>query len=244
MPYIDTRAWFDAKLGPQEGEGYQDFMDRVVPAMLQLQPEASEAEVRKMANDAWNNHVLEKASEVTLTMKREVQQYSDAYLMETHWSDWEVTEIHSARMANMTFSSLEKARKNEGKEFQIAKAAEEKQMVFGWANIAKDVDGSFPLDWDGDVTRPEDLEDAAYTFVLKYREAGEQHEGEAVGQLVESVVFTKDKQQAMGIPEGIVPEGWWVGFYIPDKEVFAKIKNGEYEMFSVQGKAIRTPTGN
>lgn len=244
MPYIDTYAWFDAKLCPQEGEGYQDFMDRVVPAMLQLQPGASEAEVQKVANDAWINHVLEKASEVTLTMKREVRQYSDAYSMETSWSDWEVAEIHSARMANITFSSLEKMRKNEGKEFQIAKSADEKQIVFGWANIAKDVDGSFPLDWDGDVTRPEDLEDAAYTFVLKYREAGEQHEGEAVGQLVESVVFTKDKQEAMGIPEGIVPEGWWVGFYIPDKEVFAKIKSGEYEMFSVQGKAVRTPTGH
>lgn len=244
MPYIDTHAWFDAKLCPQEGEGYQDFMDRVVPAILQLQPEVSEDEARKVAKDAWISHVLEKASEVTLTMKREVEQYSDAYLTETHWSDWEVTEIHSARIANMTFSSLEKARKNEGKEFRIAKSADEKQMVFGWANIAKDVDGSFPLDWDGDVTRPEDLEDAAYTFVLKYREAGEQHEGEAIGQLVESVVFTKDKQQAMGIPEGIVPEGWWVGFYIPDKEVFAKIKSGEYEMFSVQGKAVRTPTGN
>src|SRR5690606_15418225 len=126
MPYIDTRAWFDAKLGPQEGEGYQDFMDRVVPAMLQLQPGASEAEAQKVANAAWAHHVLKTASEVTLTMKREVHQYSDVYSMETYWSDWEVTEIHSARMANITFSSLEKARKNEGKEFQIAKAAEEK----------------------------------------------------------------------------------------------------------------------
>lgn len=244
MPYIDTYAWFDTKLRPQDGEGYQAFMDRVVPAMLQLQPEASEAEVQKVANAAWANHVLKTASEVTLTMKREMHQYSDVYSMEACWSDWEVTEIHSAQMANISFSSLEKTRKDEGKEFQIAKSADEKQIVFGWANIAKDVDGSFPLDWDGDVTRPEDLEDAAYAFVLKYREAGEQHEGEAVGQLVESVMFTKDKQEAMGIPEGIVPEGWWVGFYIPDKEVFAKIKSGEYEMFSVQGKAIRTPTGH
>ncbi|MNP76704.1 hypothetical protein D3C76_1739960 [compost metagenome] len=69
------------------------------------------------------------------------------------------------------------------------------------------------------------------------------HEGEAKGDLVESVMFTKEKMDAMGIPHGIVPEGWWVGFHIPDKEVFAKVKSGEYGMWSVQGTGRRVPTG-
>lgn len=131
----------------------------------------------------------------------------------------------------------------DGNMFRISKSVEDKQLVFGWANIAVDIDGTYPLDWDGDVTPPEELEKAAYTFVLKYRATGENHQGGVKGNLVESIMFTKEKQQAMGIPEGIVPEGWWVGFHIPDKEVFAKIKSGEYEMFSVQGSAHRAPTG-
>jgi hypothetical protein len=56
-------------------------------------------------------------------------------------------------------------------------------------------------------------------------------------------MFTKEKQSALGIPDGVLPEGWWVGFHVPDAEVFAKIKTGEYEMFSVQGSAIKAPTG-
>ncbi|MCL2416031.1 MAG: XkdF-like putative serine protease domain-containing protein, partial [Defluviitaleaceae bacterium] len=69
--------------------------------------------------------------------------------------------------------------------------------------------------------------------------AGEMHERGEVGQLVESVVFTKEKTVAMGIPGGILPEGWWVGFKIHDDEVWNKIKNGEYSMFSIEGTARR-----
>ena len=59
--------------------------------------------------------------------------------------------------------------------------------------------------------------------------------------LVESVIFTKEKMQAMGIPEGIVPEGWWIGFYVKDDNAWKKIKNGTYKMFSIEGKAVRVP---
>ncbi|MNH15357.1 hypothetical protein D3C79_749690 [compost metagenome] len=55
-------------------------------------------------------------------------------------------------------------------------------------------------------------------------------------------MLTKEKQGAMGIPEGVVPEGWWVGFHIEDTEIFKKVKSGEYEMFSVHGSAFRKPT--
>ena len=121
----------------------------------------------------------------------------------------------------------------------ISKMNDDQHLVFGWANVSLTADGDVPLDWQGDITAPEVLEKAAYQYVLKYREAGEMHQGEAVGYLVESCMFTKQKMAAMGIPEGIVPEGWWVGFYIPDDEVVAKVKSGEYKMFSIQGRAKR-----
>lgn len=124
-------------------------------------------------------------------------------------------------------------------EVDISKMNDDQHLVFGWASVSINADGSIPLDWQGDITSPEVLENAAYQYVLKYRTTGEMHQGEAVGYLIESCMFTKQKMQAMGIPEGILPEGWWVGFYIPDDEVVDKIKSGQYKMFSIQGKARR-----
>lgn len=125
--------------------------------------------------------------------------------------------------------------------FTKAREQEDEQLVFGWANWSLDKDGQVPFDWHGDIKSPAELEKAAYNFVLKYRATGEQHQGGVKGHLVESVMFTKEKMAAMGIPEGILPQGWWVGFHIPDKEVFAKVKSGEYQMFSIEGKSKRVP---
>lgn len=121
-------------------------------------------------------------------------------------------------------------------ELDFSKMDDDKHQVFGWANVAIQSDGSIPLDWQGDIIAPRILEKAAYEFVLKYRTSGEMHAGDAVGHLIESVMFTKDKMRAMGIPEGIVPEGWWVGFHVPDDAICEKIRTGEYKMFSIQGK--------
>lgn len=43
----------------------------------------------------------------------------------------------------------------------------------------------------------------------------------------------------MGIPEGVVPEGWWIGFKVTDDEVWEKVKDGTYPMFSIEGEAVR-----
>jgi hypothetical protein len=123
------------------------------------------------------------------------------------------------------------------KEVIVEKVDNDSHLVFGWANISIQADGSIPLDWQGDITAPKVLEKAAYNFVLKYRATGEQHVGGVKGYLVESVMFTTEKMVAMGIPDGVVPQGWWVGFYIPDDEICEKVKSGEYRMFSIQGRA-------
>jgi hypothetical protein len=116
------------------------------------------------------------------------------------------------------------------------------QMVFGYANVAVQEDGSWPIDWEGDVIPTDVLEAAAYNFVLKHGLLNQMHQWDTeCGWLIESMVFTKEKMAALGIPEGTVPEAWFVGFYIPDPVVFAKVKNGEYNMFSIEGSAIRIP---
>ena len=43
----------------------------------------------------------------------------------------------------------------------------------------------------------------------------------------------------MGIPEGILPVAWWIGFYIEDDDAWQRVKNGTYKMFSIEGKAQR-----
>ena len=123
--------------------------------------------------------------------------------------------------------------------YRLVKSDDEKQLAFGWANVAIRTDGDQSPDLQGDVVDPDVLEDAAYRFVELYRSGGEMHERGGVAVLIESVVFTKEKMWAMGIPEGIVPEGWWIGFHVTDPEVWEKVKNGEYTMFSIEGEAIR-----
>lgn len=118
----------------------------------------------------------------------------------------------------------------------------EQQLVFGWANVTVQEDGTTPFDHDGDTIDTEVLESAAYNYVLQHGLANQEHEwGTECGWLVESMMFTKDKMAALGIPEGTVPEGWFVGFYIPDPDVYKKVKNGEYNMFSIEGYARRVP---
>lgn len=123
--------------------------------------------------------------------------------------------------------------------FEISKAREDEQLVSGWANVAIDKDGNAPIDWQDDVIAPETLEKAAINFMLDYRGSGEMHKGNSKGTVVESIVLTKEKQRAMGIPEGTVPEGWFITVKVHDPEVFAKVKDGTYRMFSIQGTAKR-----
>lgn len=128
--------------------------------------------------------------------------------------------------------------------FKITKTVEDKQLVFGWASVAETKDGSPLIDWQEDIIEPDELEKAAYDYVLNFRNTGEDHDPNKrrKGRLIESMVFTKDKQQALGIAPGTVPVGWFVGFHIDDLETWEKVKKGDFLMFSIEGKGERVPT--
>lgn len=123
--------------------------------------------------------------------------------------------------------------------FAIKKADEDKHLAFGWAYVSQDEGGNQTEDHSGDQLEPEELESAAYQFVELYREGGEMHERGGCAVLVESMVFSKEKQQALGIPDGTLPVGWWIGFKVTDEDVWAKVKDGTYPMFSIEGTAVR-----
>lgn len=125
--------------------------------------------------------------------------------------------------------------------FKVAKSDDEERLVFGWASVAERANGETVVDWQEDIVEMDELEPAAYDFVQFYREGSEMHErgGHDIATLVESMVFTADKLALLNIPDGTIPYGWWVGFRVTDDDVWAKVKDGTYSMFSIEGKAVR-----
>lgn len=125
--------------------------------------------------------------------------------------------------------------------FKVTKANDEKMQAFGWASVSITEDGRQIEDYQGDLIDPDDLETAVYEYVKLYRDGGEMHDPRngIVATLIESMVFTPEKLQALGIPENTVPVGWWIGFQVFNEETWKKVKNGEYAMFSIEGTAER-----
>lgn len=145
-------------------------------------------------------------------------------------------------MAGQTYRQIAKARpERSAHRLTVLKSDDERRLVFGWANVAVRVDGEQIVDLQKDVIDIEELENAAYDYVARFGTAGEMHRRGGVGRVIESVVFTKEKADALGIPQNALPEGWWIGFKIMDDAVWEKVKSGEYPMFSIEGKAIREP---
>ncbi len=139
-----------------------------------------------------------------------------------------------------TYTHLAKAR-GQPHRLAVMKSDDDRRLVFGWANVAVRVDGQQIVDWQQDAIDTEELEKAAYEYVANFGTAGEMHRRGGVGRVIESIVFTREKADALGIPQDILPEGWWIGFKITDDKVWEKIRKGEYTMFSIEGKAIRGP---
>lgn len=120
----------------------------------------------------------------------------------------------------------------------IEKIDNEERLVFGWANvphpIGKDL-GEPKIDLQDDQIYLSDLEKAAYEYVEFSREGDEMHTERVTAQLVESMVFTPEKMEKMGVEwEG--SWGWWTGHRV-DEDVFEKVKDGTYTMLSIGGSA-------
>jgi len=117
--------------------------------------------------------------------------------------------------------------------FRVSKVDEFEQRVFGWASVDKIVDHQ------DQIIPPEELEEAVYEYNLLWRDADEKHTAAVKGKLIESFVVTPAKLEAMGLKKNALPEGWWVGFHIPDERVFQKVVDGDYQMFSIAGTAVQ-----
>lgn len=139
------------------------------------------------------------------------------------WSDKPVSDI-VGKDEDFTFTA------------DILKSDEDQRLVYGWASIIFE-DGEPVTDSQGDIIAEDDLLEAAHNYVSQYREAKAMHEGDQIGEVVESLVFTSDVQKALGIDLGKI--GWFIGMKIHDDEIWEKVKSGSLAAFSIGGRGRR-----
>lgn len=121
----------------------------------------------------------------------------------------------------------------------ISKADEEQQIVYGWAYVTHDRDGNVVVDKSGDfVDDVVEIEKTAIRFMLNSRNTDVDHTNVKSGTIVESMVFTPEKIEKMGLPEGSIPLGWWIGTKVDDA-TWADYKAGRLRAFSVHGRGTR-----
>lgn len=125
---------------------------------------------------------------------------------------------------------------------EFSKVDDEKRQVFGYASIVE-LDGQPVIDRQGDYISSEEIEKAAYAYVQNSRKGGHQHKRDGDGpfhasNMIESIVFTPEKIEKMGLPAS-TPVGWWVGYKVEDDETWGKVKRGEVTGFSIHGKGKR-----
>jgi hypothetical protein len=153
----------------------------------------------------------------------------------------DLSRVNEAKMPNVALDGnddgedIVRASKAWTLPLEIKKVDADQQLIFGWASVVEK-DGKLIIDKQGDVIPVEELENAAYEFTLNSRNHGDMHRRTGMGKLVESMVFTKDKQSALGID--LKQVGWWVGFKVSDAELWAAHKRGERPEFSIGGAAI------
>lgn len=161
--------------------------------------------------------------------------------------DDELGSIPAPKPVNIDFKAIGAKRTPKVKKAdigEIVKTDEDQRIIFGWAYVMTDANGQV-YDKSGEfVDDVTELEKAAYDYVVEARMQSDGHRGtdhpkRFVGRLIESMVFTPEKMEKMGIPQGSLPTAWWVGFKVEDDEVWQACKRGERPAFSIHGSAIK-----
>lgn len=124
------------------------------------------------------------------------------------------------------------------------KVSDELRTVFGYASVISK-NGEPVVDVQGDIIEPQELLKASLDFMADSRTGGFLHSqneaGEVfkIGEVVASMPFTKDIQDAFGIDLGM--EGWAIGIRILDDGVWDLVKSGKLAAFSIGGHGFRQP---
>jgi len=130
----------------------------------------------------------------------------------------------------------------------IEKLNEDQHLVFGLSSLSVTADGEVYTDLQDDQINPEDLEKAAYEYVINSREGDVNHDRVQASTLVESFVVTPQKLDMLlraceykGTTPAFKGVALWVGFKVEDEETWARVKSGELRAFSIEVTARRRP---
>ena len=231
-----SNAWNAIELPPElQGKGINKFYDFLQRKKVDSSNASTDQIAKYAKSNGYDGVVYKNVRDGSSKEKP-----SDVYAVFESHQIKSVTNKKPSSDEDITKSEEDSMKKPT---FNIAKADEDQRLVFGWALVSERTDGETIVDHQGDIVEPDELEKGAYDYVLRFRDAGEEHIGtlRKKAKMVESCVFTPEKMKAIGIPEGTVPVGWWIGFHVDDDDTWEKIKNGTYNMFSIEGKAVREP---
>jgi hypothetical protein len=120
----------------------------------------------------------------------------------------------------------------------LLKVDDEQRMVWGWASISKE-HGQESIDQQGDYVPVHELQKAVHEKFIRERVGKTMHKGRKTHEIVDSIVFTKELQKALGID--LPYEGWFVGVKVHDDQTWNLVKSGKYRSFSIGGTGERHP---
>ena len=119
---------------------------------------------------------------------------------------------------------------------EILKAVDdEQQLVYVWASVVEK-NGEPVVDRQGHIIPVDEITKAAHEFITASRSGNFMHTEKKVADVVESMVFTKALQAALGIDIGKV--GWLTVFKVHDPETWDLVKKGKLAAASIGGKGV------
>jgi hypothetical protein len=110
----------------------------------------------------------------------------------------------------------------------------------GWASVVSDAAGNPIVDYDGEIIPVDELERAVHKAALEASGAGRagvMHQSTGMIDVVESMVLTAAKREALGLGAG--QEGWVVTCRSTDPEVVKAVRSGHMLEMSIRGTAVR-----
>lgn len=121
-------------------------------------------------------------------------------------------------------------KKKSGMDVTIFKSDEDKRIVTGVV-----LEPMF-MDLEADIMTPDEVEKAAHIFMLEHRTIGFRHRTKADAKLVESYIAPVDFElNGQKVKKGT----WIISVFVEDLELWAAIKRGEIQGFSVGGYGNR-----
>jgi hypothetical protein len=129
----------------------------------------------------------------------------------------------------------------------LAKLSDDQRLFGGWAYVARMPDGTLVEDHSGDVIdTPEAWEALTKAFVryaLVSRSGDLMHEEYEAADLVEMMIIDKAKREALGLPEGVLPDAIYVSYKAREtpsgERLWRGVKDGTIRALSIVGEGYR-----